>query len=272
VNRRRFLAAATGAAVSAVAVDAAWWEPRWLEVTRHPLPPGAPPVRFVQITDLHLHSVGALHRRVAAETARARPHFALLTGDSVDRPDALPALDAFLSLLDTRLPKFAILGNWEHWSGVDRAELASLYERHNTRLLVNETAVHAGVALTGVDDLAGTPDLRAALRGAPDAPLHLLLAHSPAFRDAVRGYARPAGPIPSDPVDVAAFTMMLSGHTHGGQVAVGGWAPLLPPGSGRYARGWFRDSGGPPLYVSRGIGTSMLPVRLGARPELAIFG
>jgi predicted MPP superfamily phosphohydrolase len=64
---------------------------------------------------------------------------------------------------------------------------------------------------------------------------------------------------------------MLSGHTHGGQVTVGGWAPLVPPGSGRYVRGWFRGDGAPPLYVSRGIGTSVLPIRFGATPELAVF-
>lgn len=72
-------------------------------------------------------------------------------------------------------------------------------------------------------------------------------------------------------MDAAGITLMLSGHTHGGQIAVGGWAPLVPPGSGRYVRGWFRGDGAPPLYVSRGIGTSVLPLRFGATPELAVF-
>jgi len=272
VNRRRFLGAAAGVGAAAMAADAAWWEPRSLEVTRHPLPPGSPPVRFIQISDLHLRAVTPLHRRLADETARARPHFALLTGDSLDEARHLPAVDAFLALLDPRLPKFAILGNWEHWSGVDLAELARVYERHNVRLLVNETVVHAGVTLTGVDDLAGAPDLRRALRGVAGTPLHLLLAHSPAFRDSVAAHGHPAGVLKPERVAVDGIGMMLSGHTHGGQVALAGWAPLLPPGSGRYARGWFRDGGGPPLYVSRGVGTSMLPVRFGARPELAVFG
>ena len=47
-----------------------------------------------------------------------------------------------------------------------------------------------------------------------------------------------------------------------------GVATILPPGCGRYVSGWYRDDGGPPLYVSRGIGTSLLPIRLGATPEL----
>ena len=259
---------------AAVGAQAAWWEPRSLEVTHHrlPLPPRYASLRFVQITDLHLRGIGSLHRRVAAETRRARPDFALLTGDSVDRKYALPTLDAFLALLDPRLPKYAILGNWEHWSRVDLRALAAVYERHNTRLLVNESAVHphpAGpVAITGLDDLVGAPDLRAAVHGVQPAAVRLLLAHSPAYRDIVAAHA---GAIPGEPLDVAGITLMLSGHTHGGQIAVGGWAPLVPPGSGRYVRGWFRGDGAPPLYVSRGIGTSVLPIRFGATPELAVF-
>ena len=65
---------------------------------------------------------------------------------------------------------------------------------------------------------------------------------------------------------------MLSGHTHGGQVAIAGWAPVRPPGSGRYVRGWYDDGDGPPMYVSRGIGTvAMLPLRFGAVPEVTFF-
>lgn len=49
-----------------------------------------------------------------------------------------------------------------------------------------------------------------------------------------------------------------------------GWAPLRPPGSGRYVNGWYRERK-PHLYVSRGIGTSVLPLRFGAPPEVACF-
>lgn len=277
MNRRRFIAAAAGLGAASLGADAFWWEPRSLDVSHHrlALPAGHPPFRFVQISDLHLAGIGAIHHRIAEETARARPDFVLLTGDSVDRADALPTLDAFLKLLGARVPAYAILGNWEHWSGVDLAALASLYERYNTRLLVNESVVHphagGGIGLTGVDDLVGRPDLRIAMRGAPRTPVHLLLAHSPAYRDDLPAQSGWVGAIPRDDVDVDRFTVMLSGHTHGGQVAIGGWAPLLPPGCGRYGRGWFRDAGAPPLFVSRGIGTSVVPVRFGSAPELAVF-
>ena len=63
---------------------------------------------------------------------------------------------------------------------------------------------------------------------------------------------------------------VFSGHSHGGQVNILGFAPVLPPGVGKYVRGWFNDKT-PMLYVSKGIGTSTFPVRFGARAEIALF-
>jgi uncharacterized protein len=62
---------------------------------------------------------------------------------------------------------------------------------------------------------------------------------------------------------------VLSGHTHGGQINIFGFRPFLPNGSGKYVKGWYNNN--PKMYVSKGIGTSVLPARLGARAEMAIF-
>ena len=153
---------------------------------------------------------------------------------------------------------------------MDLDDLAGVYRAAGGRLLVNHSVVHRArgrsIHLTGLDDLVGgRPDVGRALGdGPPAAQAHLLLAHCPAHRDPL------AGP-PAPPADETRITLMLSGHTHGGQVNVLGWTPVVPRGSGPYVRGWFRDAGRVPLYVSRGIGTSMAPVRLGARPEVAVF-
>jgi len=229
---------------------------------------------MVQITDLHLKRVGEVHRRIAARVNAMAPDLLLFTGDSVDRRDRLGELASLLALFDPRTPKLAILGNWEHWSGVDLDELAAVHRRTNGRLLVNESAVHEvggrSLLVTGLDDLVGgRPDLRRSLAGAPPADAHLLLAHCPEHRDQL---ARAVVGTPlSAPFDLPRFALMLSGHTHGGQVNLFGWTPVLPAGSGRYVRGWFRDPGMVPLYVSRGVGTSVAPVRLGAPPEVAVF-
>jgi uncharacterized protein len=268
VTRRRFLAAGAFAAVAGVAGYGRFVEPSALEVTRHPVgggEPAADPLRIVQLTDLHLRRIGRFEEAVAAAVRAAAPGLIVLTGDSVDRPDAMESLDAFLPLLPRGVPGFATLGNWEHWSGIDRTRLDALYARHGIRLLVNASAgvPHAGgrLLVTGLDDAtAGRPDPTAALDGVEPSADHLVLAHSPAYRDRL-GAELPPGFRP---------TLVLGGHTHGGQVALAGWAPLRPPGSGRYVSGWYRDEE-PQLYVSRGIGTSVVPVRFGARPELAVL-
>jgi len=65
-----------------------------------------------------------------------------------------------------------------------------------------------------------------------------------------------------------AFSM--AGHTHGGQIAIANKAIFTPPGSGRFVAGWYMTPWGE-LYVSKGVGTSVLPMRIGARPEIAVF-
>lgn len=61
--------------------------------------------------------------------------------------------------------------------------------------------------------------------------------------------------------------LVLSGHTHGGQITFFGIVPFKPQGSGRYLKGWYKDTD-PKMYISKGIGTSILPIRLGARAEM----
>jgi len=67
------------------------------------------------------------------------------------------------------------------------------------------------------------------------------------------------------------MTLALAGHTHGGQVRLPFWGPLwLPGGIGPYVQGWFSATGSR-IYVSRRLGTTLLPVRFACRPELAII-
>jgi len=132
-------------------------------------------------------------------------------------------------------------------------------------LLLNESATvsigRGRLLVAGLDDYTGgRPDLERAIAGAPTGTSIALLAHSPAYRDAIRSL---------NPGIVSGM-VMFSGHTHGGQIAPFGWSPFRPPGSGRYVRGWYRDHA-IPMYVSRGIGTSLIPARFFSPPEVALF-
>jgi uncharacterized protein len=283
ISRRRFFAG-LGAATLVVAGDALAIEPRRVVVTKHLLSspdarPDDPSVRVVQISDLHLQRVSGHSRRIAEEVNTLRPDMILFSGDMIDKSDRIPELDAFLSLLDERPLKFATLGNWEHWAHVNTNSLKDMYSARGCRLLVNETAAvrHADrdLLITGVDDwTGGRPDLAAALKDVAPRRNHLLVAHSPVFRDLIPDVRPPvasaASPQPASEAPQYSFSCVLSGHTHGGQVAFFGWAPIRPAGSGKYVSGWYRDVS-PPLYVSRGLGTSLAPVRFGASPEIAFF-
>jgi len=281
VPRRVLLGGAVGVGTSAalVAYDGLYRTPRRVVVTRHRLETGRPPradtgdgtgaargdVRVAQVSDLHLGRGGLGDREAAVIAAldSLAPDIIAVTGDSLDGPLGAGPLAEFLAACPAAAGRVAILGNWEYKAGMADDRLRRLHERHGFELLVNESRLLAvagrTVRVTGLDDLChGRPDAGAALERAEPGPPHLVLAHCPATRDGLR---LPAG---------HAADAILSGHTHGGQICPAGVCLVTPPGSGRYVAGWY-EGGVAPLFVSRGLGTSLVPVRLGSTPELAVI-
>lgn len=244
-------------------------EPNWVEVTYHgESPAGRPPIRIAVLSDLHFDGIGYRERVVIEQLREVRPDILVLAGDVVDEPRDLPALRTFLSQLDVP-HAIAVLGNWEHWGYVPIEQLHALYREHKVELLVNAAVQFSvdghSVRLVGLDDAtARTPRLDLAIRGLEETAtgLTILIQHSPGFFA-----AKSAGVgLPN-----RVFDLCLSGHTHGGQITLFGWAfGPLPPGSGPFVAGRY-ETAACPLYVSRGLGTSLLPMRLFARPELAVF-
>ena len=237
-------------------------EPHWLEVTRLRLKTGSrTPLVIAQLSDLHLGRPGALEERIIETLHDQPPDVIVLSGDVVDREEGLTHLPALLARLP-EVPRFAVLGNWEYWSGIDLGKLRRVYRAGGVTLLVNEShsLVVGGQVLriTGLDDdTAGTPRLPdSETARAGDA--RLLVQHSPGYFESTD--VGPAGK----------FDLCVSGHTHGGQVTLFGIPLWLPPGSGGFVHG-LHDRTMCPVYVSRGLGTSLLPLRLGARPEIVFF-
>ena len=223
--------------------------------------------KVVQVSDLHLKQFNNRAQHIAEQVNKLNPNVVLFTGDSIDKVEQLDGFERFLSLLNKQTAKYAIMGNWEYWAGIDLKRLTKIYATYNCRLLVNESILHnygnRTILITGLDDLVGKPDLIKSLQDVLPQQNHLLLAHSPAYRDS---FSRD---------ELAKLQQykpqyMLSGHTHGGQLSLFGFAPLRPNGSGRYVSGWYRD-GAITMYVSRGLGVSVLPVRMGVVPEISYF-
>ncbi|MEO5348494.1 MAG: metallophosphoesterase [Magnetococcus sp. YQC-3] len=243
-------------------------EANHLEVTHHPIagtPGTAPRLRIAQISDLHLVGGAAVEEAVVREVNAAPPDLLVLTGDMVDRRERLSALDAFLGQLETFSDKWAVLGNHEYWSGLNLQALRRIYAKHRVNLLVNEATLlnraQGQLLLVGLDDArGGRPDWNKAIRAhAAWRGAILVLAHNP---NTAGNYGMPARPPGNG--------LILSGHTHGGQIVLFGMAVDMDARNAQGVAGW-QQVGGWRLYISRGVGTSIIPVRLGARPELALF-
>ncbi|CAK0749518.1 putative Uncharacterized metallophosphoesterase YkuE [uncultured Gammaproteobacteria bacterium] len=253
-----------------VLVGLFWWldESDRLEVTHHRIGEAGEAnaaLRIVQVSDLHVKGGAVVEEKVIQAINTEDPDILVLTGDMVDHRHKLAALDDFLGQLGKRSEKFAIFGNWEYWGGADLKALRKLYIKHRVQLLVNEAVVvqkgGKRFLLVGLDDaIAGRPDWDRAM--APHAgwkgPI-LVLAHNPKTVEQwnTRIKQRIGG-------------VAFSGHTHGGQITWFGQPIAANLWGIRCVAGWCQE-GEWLLYVSRGIGTSRIPLRVGAQPELAVF-
>lgn len=250
-----------------IALGLFWRSGSDLEITHHDMrrPSQAISFRVVQLSDLHLQRFGKAEKTIVIQVQALQPDLVVLTGDAIDRADALPELKNFLATLGA-IPVVAVPGNWEHWSGVDFPALIALFaDQPHGQLLLNKrvsfTSGERKIHLIGLDDFtAGQPDARLLSQAISD-DMTVLVQHSPGFFEA---------PAVNRRMSQQRFSLCLSGHTHGGQVSFGGWAPFRPMGSGRFVAGFY-DVPGCRLYVSKGLGTSILPLRCGAAPEISVF-
>ena len=224
------------------------------------LPAGWRGARIVQLSDLHSgrHVTRQWLQRIARRAARLKPDVLVITGDIVHNSPAFArqAAEAIASI-PTRYGSFACLGNHDFWAGPDAVERE--LERAGIRVLRNRGVLLErsgdGLWLCGVDDpWNGRFDLPAALRGRPEGTATVLLSHQPnTWRRAQK----------------LGIELQLSGHTHGGQLAML-WlhrslslARIITP----FVAGLYRV-GKSYLYVNRGAGSVMPMVRIGARPEV----
>jgi len=235
---------------------------REAEVALPGWPDGAPPIRAVLISDIHVAGPDMPPDRLARIVGRInalRPDVVLIAGDFVSdkrtstrhyrqREAAAP-----LAGLRAPLGVYAVLGNHDHWRDPAGARTALAAAR--VRLLENQAAAAGPLAIGGLDDpftrRDDLPATVAAMRALPGA--RILLSHSP-------------DPFPEVPQDVG---LMLAGHTHCGQVRLPffGAVSTLSKYGQRYACGLVRERART-LIVTAGLGTSGLPLRLGAVPDL----
>lgn len=223
--------------------------------------------RMVQLSDIHLveWTEPWFLKRAVDEINRLAPDLVVLTGDFISRGPvrsqafkAMPVCAELLSELKC-LQKFAILGNHDAAVGPDFI-IRCLKDRGIPTLVNSFTAIERGadrIWLSGTDDAGiNVPYLSSAVPAKPDAPV-ILLAHEPDYADNVRRHPR-----------FPFIDLMLSGHSHGGQLRLPVVGPLiLPPMGQKYVHGLYRFEH-MQLYVNRGLGTTGIPFRLNCSPEI----
>jgi predicted MPP superfamily phosphohydrolase len=248
------------------AARSALTEPYRLTIEHHQiylkrLPPAFDGFRIVQLSDIH-HSPFTSRAQIerAVDTANSlQPDIVALTGDyiSKERQYAAPCAE-LLGKLRARHGVFAVLGNHDHWT--DAALITDLFRAERMTVLVNQgmrfELKGAAFWLAGVDDtMVGLEDLPLALAGSREDEMKLLLAHNPII---LRRAAR------------AGVDLVLSGHTHGGQVSLRSERSVAGRPRRRLLKGLARQ-GETQIYVTRGLGTVVLPVRFGCPPEVSLL-
>jgi predicted MPP superfamily phosphohydrolase len=252
-------------------------EPTWVEINRLTVPvAGLPSVfdglRIVQLSDIHCGPfVSDVYLSEVVDLARAEEgDVIVLTGDYVHKGfKHIERMAAELGKLQAPLGVFAVLGNHDfsvrNALGIRRYRhlaraVADALSARGIRVLQNEslrlTRADSHIHLSGVDDLwSRVCDLEQALAGLCPTVPRILLAHNPRTIERLDGQR---------------CDLMLSGHTHGGQIDLPGLGRItLGKRVKRFAAGVYQ-CGGTVLYVNKGVGVGF-PVRYRVRPEVAVF-
>ncbi len=281
-SRRRFIARSGQLAVAGAAGLASYSmliESRWFSVTNRTYPLRGLPreldgLRIAQLTDIHLGpnlSVDYV-RDVIAATNKLEADLILLTGDYVHRSARyIEPVVRELSRLRARIGVLATLGNHDWWEGGPASKRAfanmriPLIDNDRIFLTADRTLTRerdSGLCVAGVGDyMEDVADFNRALNHVPEDVPRILLSHNP---DAAEDSGFVASKLRVD--------LMLCGHTHGGQIWIPGLGtPIVPSRYGqKYASGLVQ---GPacPVFISRGIGMTILPMRFCVPPEIAVI-
>ncbi|MBS2968650.1 metallophosphoesterase [Metabacillus sp. KIGAM252] len=237
-----------------------------LEVISSKIPNGFSGMKIVQFSDTHLSDYYSISQlgKIKDAINGYKPDIVLFTGDLMDDPlhyrqtkDIIPHLKDIVAPLG----KYAVYGNHDH-GGYGSDVYAEILKHSGFKLLKNESEKvrlldGTYINIAGLDDLMlGKPDYQKTAGSFSPKTFNILLAHEPdSWIQAKKLH-----------VD-----LQLSGHSHGGQIQLPFYGPLItPPYADVYTEGLY-EFGSKKLYVNRGLGTTRLPFRFLSVPELTVF-
>ena len=270
MNRRAFFKWSVRAAVGVplAATGYGLFEASWFRVARQTLtvrhlPPAFEGLTIAFLADLHHSRYTSLRyiRTVVEATNSLGADIILLGGDyAFAGKQYLEPCFEVLAELQAPLGKFGVMGNHDHWYSrqITRTAMAKAGVAELTNTGYWFTRDGQRLRIGGVDDLwTGVQNLPAALGDASITDATILLSHNPDYVETL-----------TDP----RVGLVLSGHTHGGQVVFPGlYAPFVPSRYGmKYLHGLV-ETPVTQVYVSRGLATTGPPIRIGARPEISLL-
>lgn len=226
------------------------FEAHQLKVNRLCLDKESNQLKYIHFTDLHYTGENPLTRRVVEEFYLLKPDFACFTGDLIGRKEYKKGAFAFIRSLGC--PVFGVPGNHDYWCGVPFDEYERAFAETGGAWLEDKSILAADrrVEIVGISGMS----IRSIER--KRASHRILLTHYP---------------LTFDEVDANMFTIVLAGHSHGGQIRIPYYGPLyLPQGVGKYDLGQFATAVGV-INVSAGLGTSLLPIRFNCQPDITLI-
>lgn len=222
-------------------------------------------LRILQISDMHNKQALGIHHRLLKKVKALAPDIIILTGDVVDRrtTDFNAVLNFIDRLLETGIPVYFVTGNHEWGNRKGTIFIEELRKREIVLLENNSTEIYHNadvITLVGIHDTSTDhEDIEKAFEKVKDNTFTILLSHSPY---AIKKY-------PDLPED-----LVLSGHTHGGQVRLPLIGAVISPGGGMFPeldKGVFQWEEGKYIYVDSGLGTSMIPVRFLNQSQISLI-
>lgn len=280
ITRRTFLKRAVGTLLTFGGLGTGGYfyareiEPRMLDITRHTiinaaLPSGFDGIKLIQFSDTHIgyqYTMDQLKKLITRINGH-NPDMIVFTGDLLDDPRHFTEKNRLISMLnklDAPLGKFAVYGNHDH-GGYGSELYKQIMEQSGFTLLLNTSANikllnGSSIWIAGIDDaMLGKPDLKASMGKIPKNSYTILLSHAPDKAEEAAQYP---------------IQLQLSGHSHGGQIQIPFYGPLVtPPFAEKFVEGFYNvgQNSSLTLYVNRGLGTTRVPFRFLSQPELAIF-
>jgi len=217
--------------------------------------------KIVQISDLHFTRLTRLHKKVLAILEREKPDMIAVTGDFVGWNLKITCGSFCKDIANKSRNVFAVLGNWDH--KMDNFDfLVKNIKDNGISVLINESVpIHKDgeeIFILGTDDsFTGYANLKETFKNVPENAFVILLTHCPDIIYEATRY-KPQ--------------LVLSGHTHGGQVKIPFLKAFYVPSKfgTHFLSGLFKIKE-TYLYVNRGLGTSHLPFRLFSPPEVTVF-